>query len=237
MRVPVNSDDAATFLAAGLRVLGIETRLTLDPSGGYRVSWANGQVDVGLEAKADSHDGLCAECVSLVKQLAVARDVCNQRLVKQLAVARDVCNQRQNELCQTFREGDKLFTERGQFRHERDQLRTELDLLRVNLHQALHAGDQLRIEHDQLRLECDQLRLERSKLRFERDQQGFMKVIRKSNFNHEDHRGNQYFVAQHIGERGAKAVADLLNELSGPNNDDYYVAVADNYVLPPDFEP
>lgn len=64
-----------------------------------------------------------------------------------------------------------------------------------------------------------------------------MKVLRKSNFNYEDHRGDQYFVSQRIGERAAKAIADLLNELRGPHGDDYYVVVADDYVLRRDWEP
>lgn len=41
-----------------------------------------------------------------------------------------------------------------------------------------------------------------------------MKIIRKSNFNHEDHRGDQYFVAQRLGERAAGRVGDLFNELA-----------------------
>jgi hypothetical protein len=46
MRAQVNSDDAAVFLVAGLRVLGIDARLTIDPLNGCRVSWSDGQVDV-----------------------------------------------------------------------------------------------------------------------------------------------------------------------------------------------
>jgi hypothetical protein len=64
-----------------------------------------------------------------------------------------------------------------------------------------------------------------------------MKIIRRSNYNHEDHRGNQHFVAQRLVVRDAQKVADLLNELAGPRSDDFYCVVADDYVLPPDWEP
>lgn len=64
-----------------------------------------------------------------------------------------------------------------------------------------------------------------------------MKIIRKSNFCYEDHRGNEYFVAQRLSERDANKVADLLNTLSGEHSDDFFVVVKDDYVLPPDWEP
>lgn len=65
-----------------------------------------------------------------------------------------------------------------------------------------------------------------------------MKVVRKSNFNHEDHRGDQYFVAQKIGLRQAEAVAKALNDLEDHRySDDFYEVVLDDYVLPPDWEP
>lgn len=64
-----------------------------------------------------------------------------------------------------------------------------------------------------------------------------MKVVRKSNFDHEDWRGDQHFVAQRLCERDATAVADLLNFRAGPNSDDYYVVVADGYIPPPDWAP
>jgi hypothetical protein len=44
------------------------------------------------------------------------------------------------------------------------------------------------------------------------------KIIRKSNFDHEDHRGDQYFVAQRLSIR-------------------FYLVVDDNYLLPPNWEP
>lgn len=63
------------------------------------------------------------------------------------------------------------------------------------------------------------------------------KVIRKSNFDYDDHRGNQYIVAQRVTGRQAQAIADALNELEGEHSDDFYETVADDYVLPPDWEP
>lgn len=63
------------------------------------------------------------------------------------------------------------------------------------------------------------------------------KVVRKSNFDHEDWRGNQYFVAQQVDRHQAQAIADLLNEREGPNSDDFYTVVPDDYVLPKDWEP
>lgn len=64
-----------------------------------------------------------------------------------------------------------------------------------------------------------------------------MKVVRKSNWNHEDYRADQYFVAQHLCKQDAQAVADLLNERGGPYDDNYYDVVEDSYVLPKDWEP
>jgi hypothetical protein len=63
------------------------------------------------------------------------------------------------------------------------------------------------------------------------------KVIRKSNFDHEDSRGDQYFVAQQLNDRQAKAVEEALNALEHEHSDDYYRAVPNDYVLPPDWEP
>lgn len=64
-----------------------------------------------------------------------------------------------------------------------------------------------------------------------------MKIIRKSNFDHENWRGNQWFVAQRLSERQAEIVADALNDREHPNSDDFYDVVADDYVLPKDWEP
>lgn len=64
-----------------------------------------------------------------------------------------------------------------------------------------------------------------------------VKVVRKSNFNHEGHRGDQFFVAQRMTPTQAKHVADALNGLEHEHSDDFYVAVDDDYVLPPDWAP
>ena len=64
-----------------------------------------------------------------------------------------------------------------------------------------------------------------------------MKVIRKSNLNHEDHRGDQYFVAQRLSKQQAAAVENTLNSLEHENSDDFYKMVHDDYVVPPDWAP
>lgn len=63
------------------------------------------------------------------------------------------------------------------------------------------------------------------------------KIVRKSNYDHEDHRGNQYFIAQRISQRQAEAVVEVLNKLEHPGSDDFYVVVDNDYLLPPDWEP
>jgi hypothetical protein len=64
-----------------------------------------------------------------------------------------------------------------------------------------------------------------------------MKIIRKSNFDHEDHRGDQHFVAQRLSKRQADCVVAVLNALEHENSDDFYAVVGDDYVLPPEFQP
>lgn len=64
-----------------------------------------------------------------------------------------------------------------------------------------------------------------------------MKIIRKSNYDHEDWRGDQYFVAQRLCTKDAEAVAELLNQLAGEHSDNFFVVVPDDYVLPPDWAP
>lgn len=64
-----------------------------------------------------------------------------------------------------------------------------------------------------------------------------MKIIRKSNFDHEDHRGDQWFVAQRLTKQQADLVAETLNNLEHQNSDDYYKVVPDDYVLPPEWQP
>jgi hypothetical protein len=64
-----------------------------------------------------------------------------------------------------------------------------------------------------------------------------MKIIRKSNFDHDDHLGDQYFVAQRLSKQQADLVVETLNNLEYQNSDDYYKAVGDDYVLPPEWQP
>lgn len=64
-----------------------------------------------------------------------------------------------------------------------------------------------------------------------------MKVIRKSNLGREDYRGDQHFVAQRLSDRQAKIVAERLNEMEHEHSEDFYLAVPDDYVLPPDWQP
>lgn len=64
-----------------------------------------------------------------------------------------------------------------------------------------------------------------------------MKVVRKSNFNHEDHRGDQYFVAQRLTSEQAILIADVLNALEHTNSDNFYDVVPDDYVLPLEWQP
>lgn len=64
-----------------------------------------------------------------------------------------------------------------------------------------------------------------------------MKIVRKSNFDHEDYRGNQWFVAQRLSAREAARVASVLNDLNGQHGDDFFEVVSDDYILPPDWTP
>jgi hypothetical protein len=64
-----------------------------------------------------------------------------------------------------------------------------------------------------------------------------MRIIRKSNFDHEDHRGGQYFVAQRLSAHQAEAVVKALNDLEHESSDDYYEVVSEDYVLPPEWQP
>jgi hypothetical protein len=64
-----------------------------------------------------------------------------------------------------------------------------------------------------------------------------MKVVRCSNFDYEDRRGNQWFVAQQLTRQQAELVASALNADSGDYGPDYYLAVPDDYTLPPDWQP
>jgi hypothetical protein len=64
-----------------------------------------------------------------------------------------------------------------------------------------------------------------------------MRVIRRSNYAHEDWRGDQYFVTCRLSERRAAAVAKALNDLEDLRSDDIFVVVPDDYDLPPDWQP
>lgn len=64
-----------------------------------------------------------------------------------------------------------------------------------------------------------------------------MKIVRKSNFDHEDYRGDQWFVAQRLTKQQADLVAETLNNLEHQSSDDYYKVVSDDYVLPPEWRP
>jgi hypothetical protein len=65
-----------------------------------------------------------------------------------------------------------------------------------------------------------------------------MQIIRKSNFDHEDWRGNQRVVASGIiHSREAMVMCDALNRASGPHGEDFYETVPDDYKLPPPWEP
>lgn len=64
-----------------------------------------------------------------------------------------------------------------------------------------------------------------------------MKIIRKSNFDHEDHRGDQHFVAQRLSKQQADLVVETLNNLEHESSDDFYKVVGDDYVLPPEWQP
>lgn len=64
-----------------------------------------------------------------------------------------------------------------------------------------------------------------------------MKVIRISNFDYEDWRGNQWIVAQRLSKEQASTVADALNSLEHADSDDFYKEVDNDYVLPEDWEP
>lgn len=64
-----------------------------------------------------------------------------------------------------------------------------------------------------------------------------MRVVRKSNYDHEDWRGDQYFITYALAERRATAVAKTLNDLEEPQSDDIFVVVPDDYVLPPHWQP
>lgn len=54
MKSPVDSEDAAAFLIGGLRLLGIDAKLSLDRSGGWSVSWGDGQKIALLDFRSNA---------------------------------------------------------------------------------------------------------------------------------------------------------------------------------------
>lgn len=64
-----------------------------------------------------------------------------------------------------------------------------------------------------------------------------MRVIRKSNYDHEDWRGDQWFVTVPLTKGWADAVAKALNVAEGEHSDNYFDVVPDDYILPEDWEP
>ena len=63
-----------------------------------------------------------------------------------------------------------------------------------------------------------------------------MKIVRKSNYDKEGPDGDQYFVAENITNTYlAGIMCEALNEKGGDAH--FYVVVADDYVLPPKWEP
>jgi len=66
-----------------------------------------------------------------------------------------------------------------------------------------------------------------------------MKVVRTSNFDREDSRGDQYVVpgTEGMGYENAGSLAVWLNERAGSRSEDFFVPKPDEYVLPPHWEP
>jgi len=65
-----------------------------------------------------------------------------------------------------------------------------------------------------------------------------MKIIRRSNWSHEDWRGDERVVAAQIANaREAKIMGDALNAYAGEHSDDHFHVMPDDYVLKPDWKP
>lgn len=65
-----------------------------------------------------------------------------------------------------------------------------------------------------------------------------MKIVRVSNFDYDDHRGDQYVVAEGIANKHhASVMCEALNEANGSRGPDWFQVVPDDYVLPPKWEP
>lgn len=65
-----------------------------------------------------------------------------------------------------------------------------------------------------------------------------MKIVRKSNWDHDDYRGNQWFVAENIKDAHlGQIMVEALNEAGGDEDDDFYQIVEDDFKLRPDWQP
>ena len=66
----------------------------------------------------------------------------------------------------------------------------------------------------------------------------FYKVIRKSNYDHDDWRGNEVFAtAYSFSKETAEAICNLMNEDQYRNHEDWFAVVPGDYVLPKEWEP
>ncbi len=63
------------------------------------------------------------------------------------------------------------------------------------------------------------------------------RVIRVSNYNHEDNRGDRWFVTVPLSEGWAESIANALNAAEHEHSDNFFKVVPDTYALPPDWEP
>lgn len=64
-----------------------------------------------------------------------------------------------------------------------------------------------------------------------------MKIIRRSNYNYEDHRGDEWFVhSSSLTLEEATKKADEMNRFD-VRSADFFVVVADDYKLKPDWKP
>jgi hypothetical protein len=67
--------------------------------------------------------------------------------------------------------------------------------------------------------------------------QELFRVVRISNYDHEDWRGNQWFVTVPLTSGWAESITKALNAAEHDHSDNYFRVVPDSYVLPPDWEP
>lgn len=63
-------------------------------------------------------------------------------------------------------------------------------------------------------------------------------IVRRSNYNHEDWRGDEFYVAQKIPMQSqADTMCAALNGALNPYSEDWFTVVDSNYLLPPKWEP